>query len=48
MIECSECGREVHPLDVFPMSRCFECHAKAHENDTPAEMFADIMRVFGK
>lgn len=48
MDKCKECGREVEPLAMFPKGRCLECHAKAHENDTPEQMFADIMRGFGR
>jgi hypothetical protein len=47
METCKGCGAEVHPLDVFPMGRCLACHAKAHEDDTPEQMFADIMGAFG-
>lgn len=48
MVECSECRREVHPLDVFPLGRCLECHAVAHENDTPEEMYRQIVGTFGR
>ena len=24
---CTECGKEVHPLAVFPGRICLECHA---------------------
>jgi hypothetical protein len=38
MTSCSECGREVDDLEVFPKGRCLECHASApetqHENAT--------------
>lgn len=35
---CSECGREIDELEVFPKHRCLECHAKdpeiQRENET--------------
>lgn len=48
MTECSECGREVHELDLFPKGRCLECHAKAHENDTAEDLYRQIVGTFGK
>jgi hypothetical protein len=30
-ITCSDCGREVGPLEVFPKRRCLDCHAIAPE-----------------
>lgn len=44
---CKRCGAEVHPLEVFPGTVCLECHARAHENDTPVELYRDIVRGFG-
>ena len=46
-VTCKRCGAEVHPLEVFPGGVCLECHARAHENDTPAELMRDIVRGFG-
>jgi hypothetical protein len=46
-VTCKRCGAEVHPLEVFPGTVCLECHARAHENDTPAELMRDIVRGFG-
>lgn len=31
MTECSDCGKSVDPLEVFPKQRCLECHAAAPE-----------------
>lgn len=26
-ITCAGCGKDVHPLAVFPKQRCVDCHA---------------------
>lgn len=44
---CKGCGVEVAPLEMFPGGICVECHAVKHENDTPADMYRDIMQAFG-
>jgi len=46
-VTCTRCGVEVAPLDLFPHNVCLECHAVAHENDTPADLLRDIVRGFG-
>ena len=46
-IICQACGVMVDPLALFPGNICLECHAVKHENDTPAELYRDIMRGFG-
>lgn len=30
-VECTGCGIEVDPLDLFPRNRCLGCHAKAFD-----------------
>jgi hypothetical protein len=44
---CTRCGVEVAKLDLFPNNVCLECHAVAHENDSAADLLADIVRGFG-
>lgn len=46
-VPCAECHTPTDPWDIFPKGKCLACHAKAHENDTPEQMFADIVRGFG-
>ena len=46
-VPCAECHTPTDPWDIFPKGKCLTCHARAHENDTPEQMFADIVRGFG-
>lgn len=45
---CTGCGVEVHWLEVFPANRCLDCHARAHENDTPQQLLEQITKGFGR
>lgn len=47
LLTCNGCGVGVAKLDLFPGGICLECHAAAHENDSPADLLADIVRGFG-
>ena len=46
-IKCTQCANEIHWLEVFPNNVCLPCHARKHENDTPAQMLAAIADQFG-
>lgn len=48
VVKCADCGRDVHPLDVFPASRCLGCHARAHENDSAEDLLDQMRGVFGR
>lgn len=30
-MKCTECGRSIDSLEVFPKGRCLDCHARAPE-----------------
>lgn len=47
-VTCSSCRAEVQPLELFPKNRCLACHARAHQNDTPADLLAQIHGGFGR
>jgi hypothetical protein len=44
--KCPDCGKDVHPLAVFPEGRCLECYKVATAND-PMPTADDIVRMWG-
>jgi hypothetical protein len=46
-IQCTKCATQIHPLEVFPNNVCLPCHASDHENDTPEQLYGQIMGAFG-
>lgn len=45
MMNCADCGAEVHPLEVFPKRRCLNCHAAEFDKD-PQGQYEQMMRGF--
>lgn len=48
-ITCTGCGAVVHPLEVFPKSRCLDCHASAPETvrETATMTAEKLARMWG-
>jgi hypothetical protein len=46
-IQCTKCTTEINKLDAFPDDVCLACYASDHENDTPEQLYGQIMGAFG-
>jgi len=46
-LTCSGCGADIHPLDVFPNTRCLACYERDTAHLDPRDLLNIITETFG-
>lgn len=50
-IKCSECGKKMDKIDVFPQGLCMDCHGKKFDaqerKKTPEQVLAEFKEAWG-
>jgi len=46
-ITCKDCKTQVHPMEVFPGSRCIDCHSIQFDKESdPRKGYDEMMQNF--